>query len=129
MNIVEYLKTDTNIDYLQKLNTNEFEDGTYDIQTKQPISFKSGFQATFQQLKDNYTKKQFMRLIQKYANETDGKYYIGKFNNEIEVSFHFENETDAIQICKLFNQVSYWNWNTMDEIPNKYYRVGLGNDY
>jgi hypothetical protein len=129
MNIIEYLKTDTNIDYLQKLNTNEFEDGTYDIQTKQPISFKSGFQATFQQLKDNYTKKQFMRLIQKYANETDGKYYIGKFNNEIEVSFHFENETDAIQICKLFNQVSYWNWNTMDEIPNKYYRVGLGNDY
>lgn len=129
MNIIEYLKTDTNIDYLQRLNTNEFEDGTYDIQTKQPISFKSGFQATFQQLKDNYTKKQFMRLIQKYANETDGKYYIGKFNNEIEVSFHFENETDAIQICKLFNQVSYWDWNTMDEIPNKYYRVGLGNDY
>lgn len=129
MNIIEYLKTDTNIDYLQKLNTNEFEDGTYDIQTKQPISFKSGFQATFQQLKDNYTKKQFMRLIQKYASETDGKYYIGKFNNEIEVSFHFENETDAIQICKLFNQVSYWNWNTMNEIPNKYYRVGLGNDY
>lgn len=129
MNIIEYLKNDTNIDYLQRLNTNEFEDGTYDIQTKQPISFKSGFQATFQQLKDNYTKKQFMKLIQKYANETDGKYYIGKFNNEIEVSFHFENELDAIQICKLFNQVSYWNWSTMDEVPNKYYKLGLGNDY
>ena len=129
MNIIELLKNNTNIDLLRRLKTNVYMDGTYDLQTMKPIQFNNGYQATFQTTSDNYTKKEFWNLVNWYSKITDGKYYIGKYNNELEVSFHFDIEQDAKDICKKFNQISYWDWQHMDEIKNKYYKIGIGNDY
>lgn len=114
---------------LKELEDDKFEDGTYDINTKQSVEFDSGYQATFQQLNDKYTDAEFGDLVKKYADSTDGKVYAGKFGGSPEISFHFENEKDALEICKKYNQVSYWDWNTMSEIKNPYYKKGKGNDY
>lgn len=114
---------------IEELKSDRYEDGTYDIDTKESVNFNSGYQATFQQLNDKYTDKEFGELVKKYADSTDGKVYAGKFGGSPEISFHFENEKDALEICKKYNQVSYWNWETMEEVKNPYYKKGKGNDY
>lgn len=114
---------------IKEIDNKKYEDGTYDINTKKSVSFNDGYQATFQQLGDKYTDKEFGELVKKYSKMTDGKVYAGKFGGSPEVSFHFKNEKDAIEICEKFNQVSYWNWKTMDEVKNKKYKKGKGNDY
>ena len=114
---------------IKELSSNKYEDGTYDLDTKKSVEFSSGFQATFQQLNDNYSDEEFGALVNKYKSVGDGKAYGGKFGGEPEVSFHFSSEKDAIQICKKFNQVSYWDWKTMSEVKNPYYKKGKGNDY
>lgn len=114
---------------VKEISSDKYEDGTYDINTKKAVEFNDGYQATFQQLGDKYTDKEFGELINKYSSMTDGKVYAGKFGGSPEVSFHFKNEKDAIEICEKYNQVSYWDWKTMSEIKNKKYKKGRGNDY
>lgn len=114
---------------IKELDDSKYEDGTYDIDTKESVEFNDGYQATFQQLNDKYTDEEFGELVQKYSNKTDGKVYAGKFGGSPEISFHFDNEKDAIEICRKYNQVSYWNWETMEEVKNPYYKKGKGNDY
>ena len=114
---------------IEELKSNKYEDGTYNLSTKKPVEFSDGFQATFQQLTDNYSDEEFGALINKYKSIGDGNAYGGKFGGEPEVSFHFKSEKDAIAICKKYNQVSYWDWKTMSEIKNPYYKKGKGNDY
>lgn len=114
---------------INELEDKKYEDGTYDVNTKKSVEFNSGYQATFQQLGDKYTDKELGDLIKQYSESTDGKAYAGKFGGSPEVSFHFKNEADAIAICEKFNQVSYWDWKNMQEIKNKKYKKGKGNDY
>lgn len=114
---------------IKDIDNKKYDDGTYDINTKKLVSFNEGYQATFQQLGDKYTDKEFGALVKKYSSMTDGKVYAGKFGGSPEVSFHFKNEKDAIEICEKYNQVSYWDWKTMSEIKNKKYKKGKGNDY
>lgn len=121
MNIQKLLKLNTKIDKLT--------DGTYEYTTLKPIQFKDGFQATFQTLADNYNANEFWNLVTWYEKITDGTFYIGKYDGNIEISFHFDFENDAKEICKEYNQYSYWDWANNTEIKNKYYKLGLGNDY
>lgn len=120
---------------IKEIKSDKYEDGTYDLETKKSINFSSGFQATFQQLGDKYTDEEFGALVNTYKTKGDGKAYAGKFGGEPEVSFHFKSEKDAIEICKKYNQVSYWDWKkaskdpTYTGTPNKYYKKGKGNDY
>lgn len=120
---------------LKDLESDKYEDGTYNLKNKKSISFNDGFQATFQQLNDNYSDKEFGELVKEYQTKTDGKAYAGKFGGSPEISFHFKDEKDAIEVCKKFNQVSYWDWGkakndpTYTGTPNPYYKKGKGNDY
>lgn len=116
-------------DNVKELGSSKYEDGTYNINSKESVNFENGFQATFQQLGDKYSDKEFGDLVKKYSEMTDGKVYAGKFGGSPEISFHFDNEEDAIKICNEFNQVSYWDWKNMKEIKNKNYKKGKGNDY
>lgn len=116
-------------DNLKELELDKYEDGTYNIESKKAENFTKGYQATFQQLNDKYSDEEFGALVEKYKKIGDGNVYAGKFGGSPEVSFYFEKEEDAIAICKQFNQVSYWDWENMDEVKNKYYKKGAGNDY
>lgn len=116
-------------DNLKELKLDKYSDGTYNIDTKKAEDFTKGYQATFQQLNDKYSDEEFGALVEKYKKVGNGNVYAGKFGGSPEVSFYFEKEEDAIEICKKFNQVSYWDWEKGDEIKNKYYKKGAGNDY
>lgn len=129
-NIIDYTKEAEKIkNNIKELEEDKYSDGTYNIDSKEVVEFETGYQATFQQLNDNYSDKDFVELVEKYKGMTDGKAYAGKFGGSPEISFHFENEKDAIEICQKYNQVSYWDWNKMEEIKNTSYRKGKGNDY
>ena len=116
-------------DSIKEIKSDKYSDGTYDLETRKPVEFSSGYQATFQQLGDKYSDEEFGSLVNTYKQKGDGKAYAGKFGGEPEVSFHFSNKKEAIEICKKYNQVSYWDWKTMSEVKNPYYKKGEGNDY
>lgn len=122
-------------DKIKEIDNPKIQDGTYDLVTGKSVDFKDGFCATFQQTGDKYTDKQYGDLIKKYANIGDGNVYIGKFMGSPEVSFHFKNRQDAIDICEKYNQISYWDVKMSLKDPtytgtaNKKYKKGKGNDY
>ena len=95
-------------------------DGTYDLNTKQPISFDRGYQASFEILYDTYDDDKYDMLCYKLALMTDNNVYLGVFNGNPEISFHFEDIELANTIAILFDQISIWDWSISDEIKNPY---------
>lgn len=93
-----------------------FEDGTYNFETLEAVSFDKGYQVTFCQVGDNYSDEEIMWLCSIFAEMSDdGKIYCGVFGNP-EISFHFSDRELAIRMAKKFNQISVWDWKAMDEI-------------
>ena len=95
-------------------------DGTYDLNTKQPISFDRGYQASFEILYDTYEDEIYDMLCYKLALMTDNNVYLGVFNGNPEISFHFEDIELANTIAILFDQISIWDWSISDVIKNPY---------
>ena len=103
---------------IAELNTNKYEDGTYDIATKKPVEFPRGFQVTFCQIGDNYSDEDFAKKVNEcLKNSSDGKTYAGKFESTPEISFHWNDREKAIAYARANNQISIWDWETMDVIP------------
>lgn len=67
-------------------------------------------------------------LVAEFANATDGNAYAGVFGEVPEVSFHFMSKSEALKVASQYNQVSIWDWENMNEIPNENYKKGAGND-
>ena len=94
-----------------------FEDGTYNMNTLEACSFDNGYQVTFCQIGDNYSDSRYDYLVSLFCElSSDGVVYIGKFDGEPEISFHFESKKLAKQYAKMFNQISIWNWAKSKEI-------------
>ncbi len=103
---------------IAELNTDKYEDGTYDIATKKPVEFPRGFQVTFCQIGDNYSDEDYAKKVNEcLKNSSDGKTYAGKFESTPEISFHWNDREKAIAYAKANNQISIWDWETMDVIP------------
>ncbi len=109
------------IDFIGKPN------GTYDINTGELISFDTGYQTTFVTFYDSYTDEEFDELVYKFAIMTDGIAYAGVYQDIPEISFHFEDYETAMAIAVAYNQISVWDWNTNDEIINKFFKEGKKN--
>ena len=108
---------------LAKLNSEEYSDGTYNLETLEPVDFSNGYQVTFCQVGDNYTEDEYDFLVAMFAEvSTDGIVYAGKFGGEPEISFHFSNFDMAVRYAKKFNQVSIWNW----KFEHEYITGGTG---
>ena len=102
---------------IAELNKPDFDDGTYELATLKPVEFSKGYQVTFCQVGDDYSHGAYEYLVNLFReNSSDGKVYLGKFEGEPEVSFHFSVKKTAIRFAKAFNQISIWDWKACDEI-------------
>lgn len=102
---------------MNKLNSSSYDDGTYDINTLQPVSYDSGYQVTFSQIGDNYSDSEYAGKVNEFLSiSSDGKTLAGKFEGTAEISFHCNSKQKAISLAKKYNQISIWDWKNCDEI-------------
>lgn len=101
-----------------KLSEKSYNDGTYNVDTLEPVEFDDGFQVTFCQIGDNYSDEEYADLVNEFYDlSTDRTSYAGKFGGEPEISFHFGSMEDDVRLAKKYNQISVWDWKNMNEIP------------
>lgn len=105
---VKYKDVKSGVD---KIASDKFDVGTYDVQTLAPVNLADGYQVTYCQIGDNYTEEEHNKLINEFVGRSDdGKVYLGKFEGTPEHSFHFESRREAVRIAKKYNQKSVWDW-------------------
>ena len=102
---------------IQKLNTPDYEDGTYDTETLEPIEYPDGFQVTFCQIGDDYSDDDYSDKVNEFLGvSSDKKTLAGKFEGTPEISFHVKDRETAEKLAKKYNQISIWDWENGDEI-------------
>ena len=98
-------------DAIERLSSDRYDSGTYDIATLSPVVYKSGYQVTFCQIGDNYTPVEYAQRVNEFLNiSSDGKTLAGKFEGTPEISFHTNDLKTAIRLAKKYNQISIWDW-------------------
>ena len=102
---------------IEKLSSDLFSDGTYDIDTCESVEFNKGYQVTFWNIGDDYSDERYDYLVSLFTElSMDGKTYLGKFDGSAEISWRFSNKKLAKKYAKLFNQISIWDWKHCEEI-------------
>lgn len=102
---------------MNRLGSSDYEDGTYDLNTLQQVSYDSGYQVTFSQIGDNYSSAEYADKVNEFlAVSSDGKTLAGKFESTPEISFHCNDRTTAERLARKYNQISIWDWGNCDEI-------------
>lgn len=102
---------------ISRLMSPNYEDGTYDLNTMQPVEYDSGYQVTFSQIGDNYSDEEYASKVNEFLGvSSDGKTLAGKFEETPEVSFHVDSRRTAVRLAKKYNQISIWDWGNCDEI-------------
>ena len=99
----------------------DIEAGTYDINTKEAVSFDRGYQVSFQTEYDIYNSTEYDDLAYKMALLSDNRAYLGVYDNKPEISFHFDDIELANTMAIRFEQYSIWDWGASDEIPNPHH--------
>ena len=110
-----------NIRNISQNVSDDTEDGTYDIYTKENVSFDRGYQVSFETSYDNYTDDEFEDIAYKMSLLSDNSAYQGVYSLNPELSFHFDDLELASVLGTLFNQISIWDWSIMDERFNEYF--------
>ena len=96
---------------IKDLDSDKYEDGTYDISTKKSVDFPKGFQYTFCQIGDDYSDDDYAKKVNSsLALSSNGSTYAGKFGGTPEISFHCNGKDEAIEYARANNQVSIWDW-------------------
>ena len=102
---------------IKKLNGPEYESGTYDVATLEPVEYNKGYQVTFSQIGDNYSSREYAERVDEFVKaSSDGKTSLGKFEGTPEVSFHVDDRKTAEELGRKYNQISIWDWANNDEI-------------
>ena len=110
-----------NIRNISQNVSDDTDDGTYDIYTKEKVSFDRGYQVSFETSYDNYTDDEFEDIAYKMSLLSDNSAYQGVYSLNPELSFHFDDLELASVLGTLFNQISIWDWSIMDERFNEYF--------
>lgn len=104
-------------DYANKVyyeNVLAFENGTYDYDTLEPISFESGYQVSFERKEHPLSDSEYNDIANRLA-QTYGKAYIGIWDG-IELSYHIDDLEDALRVGRMFSQIAIWDWKNSTEI-------------
>lgn len=102
---------------ISALSSDDYDSGTYDINTMEQVSYPKGYQVTFSQIGDNYSDAEYADKVNEFLNiSSDGKVLAGKFEGTPEISFHCNSKSTAIRLAKKYNQISIWDWGKCDEI-------------
>jgi hypothetical protein len=99
---------------------------TFDVDTGAPIEKKTGYFFTFYQTEAqqgkpiSYTADEFDRLIDETRSIT-GNLYAGKYQGQVEPSFHTENLALAMEYLNKYRQISIYNVTNGEELYNDDY--------
>ena len=96
--------------------------GTFDINTKEAVSFDRGYQVSFQTEWDIYNSTEYDDIVYKMSLMSDNKAYLGVYDNKPEISFHFDDIELANALAVRFDQYSIWDWSVLDEILNPHFK-------
>ena len=112
-NVKEKIKTSTNL-----------TDGTYNLITKEPISFKEGYQVSFETDDRNYqngyyTDDEYDEIVYKLASILNVNASLGVYETIPEISYHIKDKNLSLGMASLFNQISIWDWSNDIEILNE----------
>ena len=104
-------------DVIEKLRSDKYGDGTYNVNTLEPVVFDKGYQFTFCQIGDDYSQIEYNALVNGILSKlSDKTVYAGKFEASPEISFHTMDKNFAMEIGRRYNQISIWDWENCDEI-------------
>ena len=107
--------------YYRKNDTqNITKDGTYDLFTKEKVSFDRGYQVSFETDYDELNKTEYEILAYKMSLMSDNNVYLGLYENVPELSFHFEDMELANVLGIVFDQISIWDWSISAQIFNDF---------
>lgn len=96
---------------IEKLSSDKYETGTYNINTLSIIEFDKGYQFTFCQIGDNYSDAEYNALCEGvFAKIGNRNVYAGKFDGTPEISFHTNDKQFAMEFARQHNQRSIWDW-------------------
>lgn len=95
-------------------------EGTYNLETGEPISYDSGYQVSFQQTSDTYTDEEYDAKVAEMIDRTGSIAHGGVFG-EPEMSFHTDSIDEAMAIAKDYNQHSIFDWGNGELILNPHY--------
>ena len=97
------------------------KDGTYDIYTNQSVYLDRGYQVSFETLYDHYNVTEYEDIAYKMSLLSDNSAYLGVYDLNPELSFHFDDIELAMVMGIAFNQISIWDWSISEEIFNDYF--------
>ena len=106
--------------YIKNDTKNITEDGTYDLFTKEKVSFDRGYQVSFETDYDELNKTEYEILAYKMSLMSDNNVYLGVYENTPELSFHFEDIELANVLGIVFDQISIWDWSISAQIFNDF---------
>jgi hypothetical protein len=92
-------------------------DNTFDMATGKAVSYQSGYQATFERSTRSYTEAEYNELVLQLEHIASSKAEIGVYGVP-EISFHFDSLSDAMEVAKLYNQETIFDWGSGDIIFN-----------
>ena len=110
-------------DHLKSFN--ELPDfNTYDYDTKNPVSFDSGFQCTFfrDEAMEQLSNAEFDKLVHDMARSQQSRVYIGRFGSA-EPSVRFKTREDALKFAQKYNQHSIFDWKNKEIVRNDLYKA------
>ena len=108
-------------------SSNNLTDGTYDFVTKEEISYKDGYQVSFETDLRNYesgyySNEQYDNLVYKLACLLNVNASLGVYETIPEISYYIQNKSKALAIAALYNQISIWDWENDFEVFNDFHQ-------
>ena len=109
-------------------SSDNLPDGTYDFVTKEELSYKDGYQVSFETDSRNYesgyyTNKEYDDLVYKLACILNVNASIGVHQTIQGICYYIKNKTKALAIVALYNQISIWDWENDFEVFNDFYQA------
>lgn len=96
---------------IKTLHNGAYEDGTYNINTMESVSFEKGYQVSFYTIGMQYSADDYEFIASMFAEfSIDGIAYVGYFDGCAEISYRIADKMTAVKLAKMFNQVSVWDW-------------------
>ena len=96
---------------IKRLESDEYESGTYDLRSLDQVNYNNGYQVTFSQIGDKYTPEEYAEKVNEFLEaSSDGITSAGKFGGTPEVSFHVADRSVAEELARKYNQISIWDW-------------------
>jgi len=94
---------------LDKLNSPDVPDGTYDLETGKSKEYKTGCSVTFSMIGMKFTDEEFQNLVDKFKKADHDTIDAGKFEGEPEISFNVDDRKTALELAGRYNQIAIYD--------------------